>query len=99
MAATSMRPVRFMGDSREVPRELPDEVKCEIGYALRRVQQGKMPENAKPLKGIAPGVLEIISDFIRRHVQGRVYGEIPESSLRFARVPEEVQTRHCNAET
>jgi phage-related protein len=44
-------------------RELPDEVKSEIGYALRRVQQGKMPENAKPLKGIAPGVLEIVSDF------------------------------------
>ncbi len=48
MAATSMRPVRFMGDSREVLRELPDEVKSEIGYALRRVQQGKMPQNAKP---------------------------------------------------
>jgi len=52
-----------MGDSREVLRGLPDEVKSEIGYALRRVQQGKMPENAKPLKGIAPGVLEIVSDF------------------------------------
>ncbi|HEX9111118.1 MAG TPA: type II toxin-antitoxin system RelE/ParE family toxin [Terriglobales bacterium] len=58
-----MRPVRFMGDSREVLRELPDEVKSEIGFALERVQQGKMPVNAKPLKGIAPGVLEIVSDF------------------------------------
>lgn len=52
-----------MGDSREVLRELPDEVKSEIGYALRRVQQGKLPENAKPLKGVARGVLEIISDY------------------------------------
>jgi phage-related protein len=52
-----------MGDSREVLRELPDEVKSEIGFALERVQQGKMPVNAKPLKGIAPGVLEIVSDF------------------------------------
>ena len=58
-----MRPVRFMGDSREVLRGLPDEVKSEIGFALERVQQGKMPVNAKPLKGIAPGVLEIVSDF------------------------------------
>jgi phage-related protein len=58
-----MKPVRFMGDSLAVLRHLPDEVKSEIGYALRRVQQGKMPENAKPLKGIAPGVLEIVSDF------------------------------------
>jgi len=38
-------------------------VKSEIGFALERVQQGKMPVNAKPLKGIAPGVLEIVSDF------------------------------------
>jgi phage-related protein len=63
MTATSMRPVRFMGDSREVLRELPDGVKSEIGFALERVQQGKMPVNAKPLKGIAAGVLEIMSDF------------------------------------
>ena len=27
------------------------------------MQQGSCPENAKPLKGIAPGVLEIRSDF------------------------------------
>ena len=52
-----------MGDSLEVLRQLPDEVKSEIGFALERVQQGKMPVNAKPLKGIAPGVLEIVSDF------------------------------------
>jgi len=58
-----MRPVRFIGDSRSLLRELPDEVKSEIGYALRRVQQGGMPVNAKPLKGVAPGVLEIVSDF------------------------------------
>jgi phage-related protein len=45
-----------MGDSRAVLRQLPDEVKSEIGFALERVQQGKMPVNAKPLKGIAPGV-------------------------------------------
>lgn len=58
-----MRPVRFMGDSRTVLRLFPDEVKGEIGFALERVQQGKMPVNAKPLKGIAPGVQEITSDF------------------------------------
>jgi phage-related protein len=63
MTAASMRPLRFIGDSLKVLRELPEEVKDEIGFALERVQRGKMPENAKPLKGIAPGVLEIISDF------------------------------------
>jgi hypothetical protein len=30
MAATSIRPVRFMGDSLEVLRQLPDEVKSEM---------------------------------------------------------------------
>ncbi len=58
-----MKPLRFMGDSLEVLRDLPEEVKDEIGFALERVQRGKTPENAKPLKGIAPGVLEIVSDF------------------------------------
>jgi phage-related protein len=58
-----MKPLRFVGDSLEALRELPEEVKNEIGFALERVQRGKMPENAKPLKGIATGVLEIVSDF------------------------------------
>jgi phage-related protein len=43
-----MRPLRFVGDSLEVLRELPEGVKDEIGFALERVQRGKMPENAKP---------------------------------------------------
>jgi phage-related protein len=46
-----------------VLRELPEEVKKEIGFALERVQRGKMPENAKHLTGIAPSMLEIVSDF------------------------------------
>jgi phage-related protein len=50
------------GFARYTP-QAADEVKSEIGFALERVQQGKMPVNAKPLKGIAPGVLEIMSDF------------------------------------
>jgi len=63
MTVASMRPLRFIGDSLEVLRDLPEEAKDEIGFALERVQRGKTPENAKPLKGVAPGVLEIVSDF------------------------------------
>ena len=48
-----MRPLRFIGDSLDVLRQLPEEVKDEIGFALERIQRGKTPENAKPLKGIA----------------------------------------------
>lgn len=51
------------GDSRDVLREMPEEVQDEIGFALEHVQRGTKPKNAKPLKGIAPGVLEIVSDF------------------------------------
>jgi phage-related protein len=61
-----------MGDSREMLRELPDEVKSEIGFALERVQQGWMPVNAKPLKGIAPGRAGDCVRLQRWHVQGRV---------------------------
>jgi phage-related protein len=91
-----MRPLRFVGDSLEVLRELPEEVKDEIGFALERVQRGKMPENAKPLKGIAPGVLEIVSDF-RGDTFRAVYREVPKGRLRFACFPEEVQTEHRDA--
>lgn len=63
MSVASMRPLRFVGDSRAVLRDLPVEVKREIGFALERVQMGRMPKEAKPLKGIAPGVLEIKTDF------------------------------------
>jgi len=58
-----MRPLRFTGDSLEVLRELPEEVKDEIRFALERVQRGKTPEKREATEGIAPGVLEIISDF------------------------------------
>jgi phage-related protein len=33
MTATSMKPLRFMGDSLKVLRELSEEVKDEIGFA------------------------------------------------------------------
>ena len=89
-----MRPLRFVGDSLEVLRELPEEVKDEIGFALERVQRGKMPENAKPLKGIAPGVLEIVSDFRGDTFRAVYTVKFPKGCLRFACFPEEVQTGH-----
>jgi phage-related protein len=63
MTAASLRPIRFVGDSLKVLRGLPDEVQDEIGFSLERVQRGDTPENTKPLKGIASGVLEIVSDY------------------------------------
>lgn len=38
-------------------------MKDAIGYALHLIQQGITPKNAKPLKGLRPAVMEIVSDF------------------------------------
>lgn len=54
----------WVGSSREDIRKFPEEVKDDMGYALREVQQGKKPASAKPLKGFKwAGVLEIIEDY------------------------------------
>lgn len=33
-----------------------------MGYALQLVQEGETPENAKPLRGLGSGVLELVED-------------------------------------
>ena len=40
----------------------PHRVVDNIGYALGVVQYGGHPPSAKPLKGLGPGVLEIVED-------------------------------------
>ena len=54
----------------EVPEQVEFQEALEAAMAggperhrAKTAEQGKMPVNAKPLKGIAPGVLEIVSDF------------------------------------
>ena len=59
-----LKPLDFVGSSREDLKEFPDEVKQDIGYALFEAQKGQKPEAAKPLKGFgSAGVLEIIEQF------------------------------------
>jgi phage-related protein len=57
-----MRDLIFMGDSKESLSGFPDEVKREMGYALRFAQDGKTHDKAKPFKGY-PGVMEIVSPY------------------------------------
>jgi phage-related protein len=38
---------------------LPPEVRRELGFDLRRVQQGKSPRGWKMIKTVGPGVMEI----------------------------------------
>jgi phage-related protein len=55
-----MRELIFMGDSLESLSSFPDEVKREVGYALRFAQDGKTHDKAKPFNGYS-GVMEIVS--------------------------------------
>ena len=47
-------------------------VKDEIGFALYQAQVGSKHLSAKPMKGLGPGVFEIISDY-RRNTFRAVY--------------------------
>lgn len=76
----------WVGSSREDIRKFPEDVKGDMGYALREVQQGKKPASAKPLKGFkGAGVLEIIEDY-RTDTYRAVY------TVKFA---ETVYVLHC----
>lgn len=59
-----MRELVWVGNARDELRGFPKPVQQAIGFALYRVQQGRTPAAAKPLKGFGgAGVLEIIDDF------------------------------------
>ncbi len=86
MAARNDKQLDWIGDSLERLREFPEDVKDDIGFALREVQQGKKPASAKPLKGFkGAGVLEIIEDY-RTDTYQAVY------TVKFAEV---VYVLHC----
>ena len=57
------KPAVFVGSSRRDLQAFPGAVRREIGQALYEAQLGEHPANAKPLKGIASGVLEIRDSF------------------------------------
>lgn len=54
----------WVGSSREDIRKFPEDVKDDIGYALRQAQKGVKPAAAKPLRGFSgASVLEIIENY------------------------------------
>ena len=55
----TLKPVAWLGDSREQIRNFPDEPRHEAGYQLERVQAGKDPKDWKPMPSIGIGVNEI----------------------------------------
>jgi phage-related protein len=49
----------WLGDSREVLRGFPKAVQGDLGYALERVQRGRMPPDSKPMRTVGLGVYEL----------------------------------------
>jgi phage-related protein len=45
--------VAWEGDSLEVVRAFPPAVRQEIGLDIRRLQQGRMPHDSRPMRSIA----------------------------------------------
>ena len=54
-----MKPVHFVGTSREDLRELPDSAQETASFQLFKVQQGKEPDDWKPMPSVGAGVQEI----------------------------------------
>ena len=51
--------VAWEGDSLEVVRGFPVSVRREMGLDIRRLQQGQMPHDSRPMKSIGQGVYEL----------------------------------------
>ncbi|OGW50390.1 MAG: hypothetical protein A2V62_00615 [Nitrospirae bacterium RBG_19FT_COMBO_58_9] len=54
-----MKPLHFVGSSREDLRELPESARETAGHQLFKVQQGKEPDDWKPMSTVGVGVREI----------------------------------------
>jgi phage-related protein len=60
----ALKPVVWVGSSREDLKQFPSEVQDVMGFALYLAQLGEKHPNAKPLKGFGgAGVLEAVDDF------------------------------------
>jgi|ERR1700683_36114 len=51
--------IAWEGDSKEVISSFPDEVKNNLGFDLRLLQQGQKPRDYRPMSSIGPGVFEL----------------------------------------
>ena len=98
MPAPPLKPVVWLGDSLRELKTFPTTVQDEMGYAIYLAQRGDKHVSAKPLKGLGAGVLEVVSDHRGGTFRSVLHGPIRRSRVRAARVPEEVEERHRDAE-
>lgn len=55
----TVKPITWLGDSRERVREFPGEARGAVGFELWEVQQGNDPSDWKPMPSVGLGVREI----------------------------------------
>jgi phage-related protein len=60
---SELKPVVWVGDSLRTLKSFPATVQDEVGYAIFLAQRGDKHMSAKPLSGLGPGVLEVVSDY------------------------------------
>jgi phage-related protein len=58
----TLKPIIWMGSTRRDLTAMPVAVKKDFGGALHGVQDGRMPEGAKTLKGRAQGAVQLSED-------------------------------------
>jgi phage-related protein len=58
-----LRQITWIGSSLDDLKKFPKSAQQEAGFNLYRVQEGKMPQNVKPLNGLGSGIMEIITDY------------------------------------
>lgn len=63
MERKKLSPVEWVGSSKEDLKSFPDEVQDHVGFALHQAQAGMEHRDAKPMKGLGSGVLEILSRY------------------------------------
>jgi phage-related protein len=61
--ARGEKPLYWVGASKNDLRDMPEAVIRHIGSALSVAQYGGKHPDAKPWKGLGPGVFEVVSDF------------------------------------
>ena len=63
MTGETVRPLQWVGSSKDDLKSFPDDVQDRIGFALYLAQIGRKHRDARPLTGLGPGVLEVVSAF------------------------------------
>lgn len=63
MNSLTLKPVEWVGSSREDLKRFPGTVQDRVGFGLYQAQLGRKHRDAKPLKGFGSGVLEVVARY------------------------------------